>query len=57
MQKILYDEMQRAIDAAWASDAPECRRMQEELFPEGKPSVELFVARMAEYARENGPCS
>ena len=52
MEKILMDEMQAAIDAAWASEAPEARELQRELFPEGKPSVELFVARMAEKARK-----
>ena len=46
-------EMQKAIDAAWTSNEPECRLWQEKLFPNGKPSVEEFVATIAQYAREN----
>lgn len=44
MEKIL---MQAAIDVAWASEDAETRRLQRELFPDGKPSVDDFVARIA----------
>ena len=48
MEKIL---MQAAIDAAWASEAAETRRLQDALFPDGKPSVDDFVATMADFVR------
>ena len=41
--------MQAAIDAAWAS--PDGSELRERLFPEGKPSPELFVERVAIYAQ------
>ena len=50
MLKIL--QMQAAIDAAWRSADPKAKQLQAELFPEGKPDVETFVARLAEYARQ-----
>ena len=46
MEKIL---MQAAIDAAWRSDEPDVRRLQREMFPDGKPSVEDFVAKIADF--------
>lgn len=55
MEKILHDEMQRAIDETWSTDNPECRLWQEKLFPNGKPTVAEFVATIAQYARENYP--
>ena len=45
-------QMQAAIDAAWRSADPKAKQLQAELFPEGKPDVETFVARLAEYARQ-----
>lgn len=45
-----WRDMQQAIDVAWAS--PEGRELRERLFPEGKPTVDLFVLRMAIYAKE-----
>ena len=39
-------EIQIAIDAAW--NDPEGREEQQRLFPEGKPSPELFILRLAE---------
>ena len=39
-------EIQIAIDAAW--NDPEGREEQLRIFPEGKPSPELFIARLAE---------
>jgi len=40
-------EIQAAIDAAWASEAPEAKTLQNELFPEGKPTPEQFIAVLA----------
>lgn len=40
---IVRDEMQKAIDAAWESKEHEAVKKQQELFPDGKPSVEDFV--------------
>lgn len=47
--------MQAAIDAAWRSDEPDVRRLQRELFSEGKPDVDTFVTRIAEFLRKNNP--
>lgn len=44
-------EMQRAIDAAWNTKNPDAIAFQNRYFPEGKPTVELFLKRMTEYAR------
>jgi len=44
-------EMQRAIDAAWNTKNPDAIAFQNRYFPEGKPTVELFLERMTEYAR------
>ena len=43
--------MQAAIDAAWASEDVEARRLQDRLFPRGKPTPELFVAKIADFVR------
>lgn len=42
--------MQQAIDVAWRD--PAGAEFRERLFPEGRPTVDLFVARVAAYARE-----
>jgi len=44
------EAIQQAIDAAWNS--PDGAELREKLFPEGKPSPELFVQRMAAYGRQ-----
>ena len=46
-QEQLWTEIQNAIDAAWASEAPEAKTSQNELFPEGKPTPEQFIAVLA----------
>lgn len=48
-------EMQKAIDAAWATDDPAVQQRQRELFPEGKPTVEQFMARCAAHLSGEGP--
>lgn len=40
-------EIQSAIDAAWASNLPEARKLQNDLFPKGKPAPEEFIAVLA----------
>lgn len=40
-------EMRIAIDAAWETEDLAARARQRQLFPEGKPSVELFILRLA----------
>ena len=60
MEKEIFRRMgkdirQKALDAAWASDNPECRLWQEKLFPNRKPTVDEFVAVIVQYARENYP--
>ena len=47
----ILDEMQNAIDAAWES--PNGADFREKLFPEGKPSPELFIRRMTVMAIMN----
>lgn len=39
--------MEEAIAAAWASDDPAAKALQAELFPDGMPSPEEFIARIA----------
>lgn len=40
--------MQEVIDAAWASAEPAAKARQQQLFPNGKPSVETFLLRVTE---------
>lgn len=40
--------MQECIDAAWDSPDPTARARQQQLFPNGKPSVETFLLRVTE---------
>ena len=40
-------DMQEVIDAAWSSADPAARARQNELFPNGKPTVEEFLNRVA----------
>lgn len=40
-------DMQEALDAAWASNDLATKRRQYELFPEGKPTLEQFILLMA----------
>lgn len=39
--------MQDALDAAWASNDMATKRRQYELFPEGKPTLEQFILTVA----------
>lgn len=41
----ILDEIQNAIDATWES--PNGAEKRAKLFPEGKPSPELFLMRLA----------
>lgn len=50
MTKRQIKAMQQAIDVAWQD--PAGAELREQLFPEGKPTVDLFVARVAAYAHE-----
>lgn len=42
-------KMQEAIDVAWEN--PDGAELRAQLFPEGKPTPEIFVERLAAYAR------
>ena len=46
---VIRAEIQIAVDAAW--EDPTRKESREKMFPEGKPSPELFIQRIAEYAR------
>ena len=45
-------EMQKAIDLAWSNPSPEEKIFQELYFPEGKPTVEEFIQRVASLAKQ-----
>ncbi len=45
----ILDEIQNAIDAAWNN--PDGAKFREVLFPEGKPSPEVFLQRMTLMAK------
>ena len=45
-------EMKKAIDLAWSHPTMEQKLFQEKYFPEGKPTVEEFIQRVATLARE-----
>ena len=46
-------EMKKAIDLAWENPTMEQKLFQEKYFPEGKPTVEEFIKRVAELARQD----
>lgn len=48
---IICDEMQKAIDTAWETKEPEAVKKQQELFPNGKPSVKDFIKKIAEISK------
>ena len=45
-------DMQDTIDATWDNPDPTARKRQQELFPNGKPSIEEFIRVMAKQALE-----
>lgn len=47
-----YQEMQRVIDEAWHSENPDVIAFQKELFPAGKPTVEEFIAVVANHVKK-----
>lgn len=49
MTKRQLKAMQKAIDLTWQD--PTRATLRQRLFPEGKPSVDLFIARVAAYAQ------
>ena len=46
-------EMQKALDHAWENAGEKEKQFQNELFPEGKPSIEKFIKVMAKQAQKN----
>lgn len=40
-------EIQASIDEAWATDDPEIKARQNELFPNGKPTAEQVILTLA----------
>lgn len=50
ISKVLAD-CKEAIDVAWATSDPAAKRKQKIIFPEGKPSPEIFVARLGKLLR------
>lgn len=51
---VLYDKMQKAIDAAWDMKDELALKRQQELFPNGKPTVEEFIAKISKNASDKG---
>lgn len=49
----VHQEIQAMIDEAWSN--PEGREMQQKLFPEGKPTPELFLQRVVSELKQNSP--
>ena len=49
-EQYVRDEMQKALDAAWNSSDEEALKRQRELFPDGKPTLEEFIRRVAKTA-------
>ena len=47
-KRAILASMQEAIDAAWATDDPTAKAVQSQLFPDGKPSPEAFIARLSQ---------
>jgi len=45
-------EMEKALEAAWMTEDPAMKELQEKLFPEGKPSAEEFIRTMASYIKK-----
>lgn len=45
-------DMQEALDAAWATDDPAAKKLQEDLFPDGKPTLEQFIVTLGRHIRE-----
>ena len=41
-------EMQKAIDLAWENPTPEEKLFQEFYFPNGKPTVDEFIRKVAQ---------
>ena len=41
-------DMQEAVDEAWDNPDPAIRARQRQLFPDGKPSVDVFIRVMAD---------
>lgn len=44
-------EIQAAIDAAWDTEDPAAMTLQRELFPDGKPTPEQFIATVAKHLK------
>lgn len=47
----IRQEMQIALDSAWDASDPDTKRMQAELFPDGKPSLEEFIIKLSKLAK------
>lgn len=47
-------EMQKAIDLAWKNPTPEHKMFQELWFPNGKPTVDEFIQKVAEIEQTMG---
>ena len=47
MRENARKEIEKAIDIAWTSADSAIKEKQKQLFPEGKPTPELFIFRIA----------
>lgn len=47
------EAMQECLDAAWASEDPDVKALQHQLFGDVKPSLDEFIRRLAELASDS----
>lgn len=47
------EEMQKALDAAWNTTDKEALKRQQELFPNGKPTLDEFIKKVSRMASDN----
>ena len=50
-------EIEEAIRIAWATDEPKTKAMQNELFPQGQPSIDEFITVFIRHLKETSPNS
>lgn len=52
-EQYVRDEMQKALDAAWNTTDEKALKRQQELFPNGKPTLDEFIKKVSRMASDN----
>lgn len=52
-EQFIRDEMQKALDAAWNTTDEKTLKRQRELFPDGKPTLEKFIQKIAQLVSDS----